>query len=366
MRGVIFAGGGTGGHIYPSIAIAERLAHHDPALPMSVICSTRSIDRRVLEAGSLAAHPVNAQPFGWSPRLLARFAMTWRSAVRACQRILRERCAARQIEPASCVLVAMGGFVSPPAVHAARSLSMRRVLVNLDAVPGRANRYLASHVERVFSTYAFGPAQRVGPIVRRAARRSLDPAACRTALGLEPDRPTLLITGASLGARSVNDFVLALCAQKPEIFSGWQILHQAGEDQREPVARAYESLRVSARVVGLVDEVGLMWGACDAAIARSGAGTVAEAWINTVPTLFMPYPYHRDAHQKHNAQPIVDAGGAQILDDHIASDANVRAHASTVEQLLRDAPMRAAWRAGMAGLSGGDGADEIAQALRNL
>lgn len=365
-KGVIFAGGGTGGHIYPSIAIAEHLQHHQPGMHISVICSTRSIDQRVLDGSGLDFDTVPAQPFGVSPKVLVRFAATWPGVVRACRRAMRACFDEWSIRADECVLVAMGGFVSPPAVWAARSLGVRRVLVNLDAVPGRANRFLAPRVDRVFSTYAFAGATRVGPIVRSAARVAASAAECRTRLGLDPAMRTLLITGASQGARSINEFVLGLCAQHPEMFEGWQILHQAGEDQHEEVEGRYRALSVSARVVGLVDEVGLMWGACDAALSRAGAGSVAEVWINRIPTIFMPYPYHRDAHQKHNVQPLVDSEGAILIEDLIDADANVRAHGAIVGRLLSDDALRQGLRQQLAQAGARDGADEIAIALQNL
>ncbi len=363
---MIFAGGGTGGHIYPSIAIAERLQHHRPETGISVICSTRSIDQRVLNGSGLEYDIVSAQPFGVSPKVLVRFAATWPDAVRACRRAMRVCLDGWSIRAEECLLVAMGGFVSPPAVWAARSLGVRRVLVNLDAVPGRANRFLAPRVDRVFSTYAFKGATRVGPIVRNAARVTASVAECRERLGLDAAMRTLLVTGASQGARSINEFVLGLCAQHPEIFEGWQILHQAGEDQHEEVEGRYRALSVSARVVGLVDDVGLMWGACDAALSRAGAGSVAEVWINRVPTIFMPYPYHRDAHQKHNAQPLVDSKGAILIEDLIDADANVRTHRAQVSRLLSDDALRQSLRQRLAQVGGGDGADEIAISLQNL
>lgn len=362
-KGVIFAGGGTGGHIYPALAIIEQLGAD---VRTHVLCSPREIDRRVLEPSGVPFRAIDAKPFGVSPRLLIPFAISWPGVVRSCREAIVSCARGWGCEAKDVVVVAMGGFVAAPAVHAARGLGLRTALVNLDAVAGKANRWLASRVGKVYSTYPFPGAERVGPIVRSAARAAGDAGACRLHFGLDPLVPTLLVTGASQGAESINEFVLGLCAQRPEVLEGWQILHQAGEKHRGSITERYAALRVRAAVVGLVDEVGFLWGAGDVAVARAGAGTVAEAWLNAVPTMFLPYPYHKDEHQRHNAEPLAEAGGGVVVRDLIESGANVRAHADALAGLLHNADRRSAMRAALRNGARFDGALQIAGAVRNL
>lgn len=362
---VIFAGGGTGGHIFPAIAILEHLHDHAPALHARFLCSKREIDRRILEPRSLTFDPIAASPFSLRPRPLLRFVRTWPAAVGACSQAIRSAMAKATCRPDETVLVATGGFVSAPAFSAARKLGIRTVLVNLDAIPGKANRLLARKADHVFSTYHALGAEAVGPIVRREARRSQSPQLSRQRFGLDPDRNTLLVTGASQGAESLNRFLPELVRQQMPAFDGWQILHQAGPDRAADVRREYESLGVRAEVVELIDDVGNLWGAADLALARAGAGTVAEAWINQVPTAFLPYPFHRDQHQRHNAQPLLTAGTALILDDQIDPGSNVLAHGATLASLLTGSREILDMRSQYAQFPMQDGGQAIALKLRN-
>ncbi|KAA0212958.1 MAG: UDP-N-acetylglucosamine--N-acetylmuramyl-(pentapeptide) pyrophosphoryl-undecaprenol N-acetylglucosamine transferase [Leptolyngbya sp. PLA3] len=366
LQAVIFAGGGTGGHIFPAIAILESLHARQPDLPPLFLCSSRDIDRRILEPRALAFRPVPARPFSLRPGPLLQFVRTWSGVVRSCTSAIASHLQKHGVAPESAALVATGGFVSAPAVAAARRLGLHTALVNLDAIPGKANRHLASRTDVIFSTYQALGAQLVGPIVRREARAPRDRAACRRRFDLEPARRTLLVTGASQGAESLNRLVPSLVRHNPQAFADWQILHQAGPERSADVQASYASLPVRAEVVELIDDVGSMWGAADLAIARAGAGTVAEAWINRVPTVFLPYPYHPDEHQRHNAMPLQSAGAALICRDLIDPERNIAAHAEMLVRLLTESRGLLAMSSGFERLAPPDGAEAIASHLRNL
>ncbi len=373
VQGVIFAGGGTGGHIFPAVAIAEQLNrvggddHPGGAsgsqIPIAYLCSTREIDLRILEPRDCDFTQIPAVPFSARPRSLIRFLCTWRGSVRACKTAILDRCKLWGVEPASVAVVATGGFVCAPAARAARSLGCSVTLVNLDAVPGKAARLLARRADHVFTTYpAFG-VEPIGPIVRSEALAPDTPEQCRVALGLDPAKPTLVVSGASQGAQSLNGFVLMLVEREPSVFEGWQILHQAGPDRVHEVEAAYAQCSVPSRVVGLLDDVGLMWGSATLAIARAGAGTVAELDANGVESIFFPYPYHHDDHQKRNAQPMADAGRATILQDFVNPEQNMQAHAAQIKAALNAARER---KTRYLQRESSDGALEIAKMLRNL
>jgi UDP-N-acetylglucosamine--N-acetylmuramyl-(pentapeptide) pyrophosphoryl-undecaprenol N-acetylglucosamine transferase len=153
--------------------------------------------------------------------------------------------------------------------------------------------------------------------IRRRAIATGSPGKCRARLGLDVDRPTLLVTGASQGATSINEFMIALIQCDPKMFADWQVCHLSGQGADESMRAAYKRAKVRAVVQPFLNEMGLAWGAADLAISRAGASSVAEAAHNAVPTVFLPYPYHEDMHQKHNAQPLVDLGGAFIATDFI-------------------------------------------------
>lgn len=360
-RTFLFAGGGTGGHIYPALAIAEQFAGA-PDVRWSVLCSLRPLDAEILSDEHAPFSPLPARPFGLSPRTFLRFLWNWGDSVRAARQSIAE---ARRLGPVH--VVAMGGFVAAPAVRAARAERVPVTLVNLDAVPGRANRMIAKSASACFtaahvdsSNWTFIP-----PIVRRAALAPGSPQHCRKALGLDPDRPTLFVTGASQGARSINDLLAALIREHRETFltHRWQVIHQTGKGEVDTTRQAYADAGVPAVVGPYFKAMGLPWGAADLAISRAGAGSVAEAWANSVPTLFFPYPYHKDQHQRENAKPLIEAGAALLLNDFIDAARNTRDHAPAILNLLQRADERTRMRSAFATLPKADGAVRVASFL---
>lgn len=371
-RVFIFAGGGTGGHIYPALAIAEKLIEIDPSVRIRVLCSTRDVDARILKDETLAGRaveftPIDARPFGASPRVLWRLMTGWGASVRASREAIRAEAAHGTVH-----VVAMGGFVAAPAAQAARAERVPLTLVNLDATPGKANRWIAKRADRVFTASKIDEAHGgvasgwtlVPPIVRKAALAPGDTGECRRRLALDPSRPTLLVTGASLGAKSINLGVTRYAAEAdtPLKREGWQIVHQTGKDGVDEVRDAYKAAGIRARVEPHFKEMGLAWGAADCAVSRAGAGSVAEAWANRVPTLFMPYPYHKDQHQRVNARPLVDAGGAMMIDDAIEPDANARALGVALPHLMERETI-AAMRGALEKLGMCDGAERVGRGL---
>jgi UDP-N-acetylglucosamine:LPS N-acetylglucosamine transferase len=379
---VIFAGGGTGGHIFPALAIAEELLRVRPGMRVSFIVSDRPLDADILNKqilGNDAARftPVAARPFGVRPRALFRFVSSWGLSVRECRAVIRD---GRRLGPS--VVVAMGGFVAAPAAQAARVEKAPVLLVNLDAVPGRANRWIAHRAAQVVTSADVADVggagvggvppgrgwQLVPPIVRAGAVSAQPAPACRAALGLDPALPTLLVTGGSQGATSINDLLGAFVASPGgAALAGWQVIHQTGPGRGEDALRAaYANARVPALVAPFFDRMGGCWGAADLAVCRSGAGTVGEVWGSRTPAIFLPYPYHKDQHQKFNAMALVKAGGAVLCEDRIAPDANMGGAESAGEvlaALLRDADARRTMRAALAGLGPADGAAKAAGVL---
>jgi len=361
---VVLAGGGTGGHIYPGLAIAERLTELNEPPTIQFICSTRAIDERILGARGIAHEAISARPLIVRPKGLARFVGSWGGAVRSARRILREaRGRADHVD-----LVALGGFVAAPAVQAARAERIGVTLVNLDAVPGKANRWIARHARRVLSACPTGRAswETVGPIVRAAAIGS-DPRSAREGLGLEPDAPTLLITGGSQGAASINGAMAILVERHPGLFGGgarrWQVIHQTGGGGVERARSSWESAGITAEVEAFIEEMGRAWCAADAAVSRAGAGSVFEAWANRTPTVFLPFPYHRDQHQRANAEPLVRAGGAVLVEDRIEASATADRLATALEAVLGSERVRAQMREALGRLGPVDGARRVAEVL---
>lgn len=368
---ILFAGGGTGGHLFPSIAIAQRLievAHG--AVEPHLLCSDRVIDRQILQKTELAFTACPMRPLPSRPWDAVRFLVNLRRSRLLVRRMIAERRVG--------LVVAMGGFVSVPAALEAGRAKLPVMLVNLDAVPGKANRWLAKRCGDVRSVYASDdlPAgTRAVPLpLRRSCTSGGDARLDRLTLGLDPDRPVLLVTGASQGAQSINRAMVKL-VQNPAIrrslavggLGGWQVLHLCGEGLADSVSEGYAAAGIAAKVLPFCDQMGAAWGAADVAISRAGANSVAEVAVNAVPTIFLPYPYHKDQHQKRNAEPLVAAGGAVMLEDAIEPGASAARLAEPLRELLDQPAKRATMRQALRATVGGDGAVMLAdQCLQKI
>jgi len=310
-----FAGGGTGGHIYPALAVAERLIELEPAATIRFFCSSRPIDSQILEKSSL---PYTALPIAGLSLRPGRILDSCRSFIQSYRTARADLAESR-----NAIVVGAGGFASGPVCLAAHRLKSPVVLLNVDLLPGRANKIIARWADHLF--LQFEDTTRLLPRTRakvtvagcplRQGFHSLDAAAAIKDLGLDERKKLLLVTGASSGAASINEAVCSLLG-KLEAFSGdWQIVHLAGSAHVEQVRASYAAVRIAHRVLPYWDDMASLLAATDLLVGRSGAVSVAEYAAACVPSICMPYPHHRDRHQYLNAGKLVEAGAAVIVDD---------------------------------------------------
>jgi len=372
-RAFVFVGGGTGGHLYPALAIIEQLRAIEPDVGVHILCSNRAIDSQILGKEAVPFSPIPAMPVSKKPRGLVRFIASWGPSVRATRQQIQRFKQSHD----SVTVVAMGGFVAAPGARAGHAEKVPVILVNLDAVPGKANVLIAKKATKIFTAANLSDAagfdswQRTRPIVRSATTDSLSPQNtqqdARAAFGLDPDTSTLLITGGSQGAASITNFVRTMVDQSPQSFANWQVIHQVGnkmsDTELDGLRSSYRDAKINAWVERYINEMGTGLEAADLSIGRCGAGTVAECWAARVPVLFIPYPYHQDNHQKHNAQVLVDAGAAMVFDDLVDPDRNFQAHHQSVARVLESDSVRAQMSAGFDTLPEPDGARAIARGL---
>ena len=368
-KAFVFAGGGTGGHIYPSLAIIEELKAIDPLCSVHILCSGRAIDRQILEQEQIEFTPIPAMPVSTRPMGLIKFITSWGPSIRAT----REQIRAYKNENKDVVLVAMGGFVAAPAARGGHCERVPVCLVNLDAVPGKANVLIGKKAQVKISATPIAGCEsweRVPPIVRRLmndGEQVMSAGDARVSFGLDAQTKTLLITGGSQGAASITGFVRTMVEQRPEAFAGWQVIQQVGrlmsDTDLDALRAIYQSAKINAWVERYIDGMGPALAAADLAMGRCGAGTVAECWGARVPVVFFPYPYHKDEHQKHNAQVLVDAGSASVLTDHIEPGENYAHHGEIFAQLLQSDDARQRMHSGFDELGDPDGARRIAHRL---
>lgn len=375
----IFGGGGTGGHLYPGLAIWREIQAMDASASAVFVCSSKPLDAEILAREGVEFVAVPAKAFGVRPLALWRFLSNWGASVRVSRGVVRgtlggeHRLAGDGKSVAHArgrtILVSMGGYVSAPVVQAARAEGVPCVLVNLDAVPGKANSWIARHADVRMTAADSGrvPAawERVPPIVRRGAKCAMTAGEARVALGLKADRPVLLVTGGSQGAGSLNAFVTSFAAKHAEVLrrGGWQVLHQTGKGEDEKARAAYAAAGIDADVRVFLTDMACAWGAATFSVARCGANTVAELWANQVPSLLLPYPYHKDEHQKFNAEPLERCGGAVVRRDLVDVEKNISENAAALLRVVSEPSEIERMRAGMAGLGAADGAARVARRL---
>ncbi len=362
-RTILFAGGGSGGHIYPNLAVLERLREADAQAVCHFLVSGRAVDQRIMQKENLQYTALPALPLIMRPKALWAFYQAYKQS----EQIVLELIARTDAK----AMVSTGGFVSGPAVSAAQKAGVPCAMLNLDAVPGRANKFTANKATEVFTSYPTDQlrrAQLIGMPLRRSVIGTMKVEKARWDLGLRPDLDTILVFAGSQGSTSINQMMMELCtrAQHRKALEGWQIIHLTGPDDQEKVQAAYDKAGVRGLAYAYCNKMGAVWAAATIAIGRAGAGSVAEAWANAVPTIFLPYPYHKDEHQKLNAQPLVSAGAAILQKDYIDPIENVNQLAGPLKALLGNKNQLEKMRQIMRDTKPDDGAQVVADWLSTM
>lgn len=356
---VLIAGGGTAGHIFPALALAERL-RAEPDVEVRFVGTAAGQEARLVPKAGYPFATVDARPFPRSPSLAAPVAAAAAArAVLACRPLVRD----------ADVVVGMGGYVSLPVGLAALWLGRPLVLHEQNAVPGLANRVLARWARAVclsFEEAAAGLPRRARRVVTGdpvraevltvAGERRRSAAEARAALGLQPGLRTVLIVGGSQGARRLNE---AAVAAAPELLrtEDVQVLLLCGPAHERTVLAAVGN-RPRLRVVGFLERMELAYASADLAVARAGASTCAELAVCGIPAVLVPYPYATARHQDANARALERAGGAVVVPD---ADLSGERLARVVGELLARPDRLRAMAAGMRAWARPDAAEALAR-----
>jgi UDP-N-acetylglucosamine--N-acetylmuramyl-(pentapeptide) pyrophosphoryl-undecaprenol N-acetylglucosamine transferase len=308
---IFFAGGGTGGHLYPAMAVAEQIQNLAPKSSKTFFCSSRAVDARVLVATGYEFLPLPAEGFGFSLKKAAHFYMGFIQSYYFVKHILAA-------ERDNAAVVGTGGFVCAPVVFAARSLKIPVYLINVDIVPGKANRLLGRLSQKVFVQFEdtlryFKPHKAVAvgcPL--RSGFSHPDRNAAIVSLNLDPNKRTLLITGASSGSRDINNAILSILPQLGRFAGGWQIVHLTGQANFQSVVSQVKGSLVKYVPVEYYDDMPNLYAVADLIVGRSGAVSVAEYAAAGRASICIPYPYHKDNHQFLNAEQLIRNGAAVI------------------------------------------------------
>ena len=351
MRALL-AGGGSAGHTSPLLATADALRRLDPSVEVTALGTPRGLEGRVVPEAGYPLEMIPPVPLPRKPGAdLVKVPARLRGAVKAAGEVID------RLRPD--VVVGFGGYVSVPAYLAARRRHVPIVVHEGNALPGLANKLGArftTHVATSFpdtplrhATYTGLPIRRMISTLDRTALRE----EARAAFGLDADRPTLLVTGGSQGARRLNQSVSG--AERALAEAGVQVLHVVGAQGEAVVTRGEGEPPYV--VLPYVDRMDLAYAAADLVVCRSGANTVTEVAAVGLPAVFVPLPIG-NGEQELNARPVVDAGGGLLVADAALTAEWV---AATVPALAADGGRLATMSAAAADLIPRDADEQLAR-----
>jgi UDP-N-acetylglucosamine--N-acetylmuramyl-(pentapeptide) pyrophosphoryl-undecaprenol N-acetylglucosamine transferase len=333
---VVIAGGGTGGHLYPGIAIARELLKVSGS-QVIFVGTTRGIEARVLPKEGLTVRYIAVGKLkGMNLLSIIRTVMLMPISVIQSLRILRDT--------GPDVVIGVGGYASGPMGLAALGLRIPLIIVEPNSYAGLANRKLGKWANKVVLCFPGTGAQKffppektvnLGPLVRTGIEQG-DRSKALAGFGLEPDRYTVFVMGGSGGAHAINMAMKGAAGNLKNVL-GLQVLHQTGDKDLDEVAAGYRDAGVKAVVQPYIHDMTGAYAAADLVIGRSGATTVAELAVCGKPAVLIPFPFAADNHQEYNAITLAERGMADVI---IQRDLTPETLASVITK-YRDAGARA-------------------------
>ncbi|MCK5787107.1 MAG: UDP-N-acetylglucosamine--N-acetylmuramyl-(pentapeptide) pyrophosphoryl-undecaprenol N-acetylglucosamine transferase [Candidatus Sabulitectum sp.] len=298
MQHLLIAGGGTGGHIAPAIAVGERASGE---FRVSYACTPRPVDKLMYAdiAAACQVHVMDPPRLDKGMKLVLPF-----TAARA---LLKARKLLRSTDVT--VVLGTGGYSSFFAILAARTLGIPAAIFDSNAIPGRSNRISSRFCRVAFTGLPGGKCGLECPVILTGTPvgnrlKKISSSSAKQSAGIPQDRPVLLFLGGSQGAKAINDLALSI---RGEV----SILLQCGNSDYQRVIKQAEG-RSNFVVEPFVDDLSLWYSAADLAVARSGGQTIAELSFFELPAVFVPYPYAAEDHQTANAEAVERVGGALV------------------------------------------------------
>ena len=350
---LIVAGGGTGGHLFPGLAVAREFRRRNGDIRILFVGSHWGIESRVIPETEF---PIELLPIrglkgrGLKGMLEALYGIPvslWRS-----------RAIIRGFDP-QCI-IGLGGYASGPLLLAGVSRRIRCAILEQNLRPGFTNRVLGRLVDRIFTSFresvAFFPAAKVvltGTPVRWRTLPVVD----------REERFHLLVFGGSAGAHRINEAVLGALAHLGEAAAGIRVTHQTGRTDEESVRKGYEPLPCKAEVLPFIDRMDAAYAAADLVVCRAGASTLSELTVFGKPSVLVPYPYAAHDHQRLNALALERAGAAEVI---VERELTAPGLGETIGALRGDAARREAMGRAAARLGRGDAAERIVDECRAL
>lgn len=359
---VMISGGGTGGHIFPAIAIANAVREREAAAQFLFVGAEGKMEMEKVPA---AGYTIEGLPIRGFQRgsIVKNIGLPWR----LLRSMLKARKLVREFKPH--VAVGVGGYASGPLVAAAQRMNVPTLIQEQNSFPGKTNVYLAKRVDRICVAYEgmqrFFPASKIlltgNPVRQEVVRLAGKHPRGLEHFGLQEGKPILFVTGGSLGARGVNRGIEA--ALKDFQAAGIQVIWQTGTPYLQQAQDAVAKLNYTdCKVHEFVGKMDYAYAVADLVVARAGAISVSELCLVQKPAILVPLPTAAEDHQTHNARALTDRGAAVLVKD---ADA-VQDLGSVVLRLINDKEALERSRNIMAGMGTQNAAELIASEVIRL
>ncbi|HOD31182.1 MAG TPA: undecaprenyldiphospho-muramoylpentapeptide beta-N-acetylglucosaminyltransferase [Smithellaceae bacterium] len=324
---VIIAGGGTGGHLFPGIAIAEEFLERDGKAQVIFIGTKRGIESKLLGAQGFELKTIDVEGLkGRGIRALAK------GIYQVPKSMWQSRCIIKSFKPD--IVIGVGGYASGPAVVTAHLMRIPTAIAEQNAVPGVTNKILGKFVDKIFVTYKqaaeYFASDKVivsgNPV--RAAFASLVPTDRQ-----KKDYWQLLVFGGSQGAEAINKAVTDMLPRLQTMRKKIHIIHQTGTRQADVIKRTYEKYSMKATVLPFIVDMVKAYKSADLIICRAGATSLAEITAAGKAAILIPYPWAANDHQTKNAQAMADAQAAIVIHEHELAGGKLN---EVIDDLLKD------------------------------
>ncbi len=357
----IFAGGGTGGHLFPGIAVAMELARRESGSRLLFVGSERELERAVLSRHGFEHRTLPVESLRELTRCPWRFvARNW-AAWKSARRLLK-------IESPAAV-IGLGGYASAPVVWAASRVGCPVVLLEQNVIPGRTTRWLSRRATLVCSSFdeaiAHLPHGIAVEVTGNPVREEIAHFAERPADSTQRT-PELLILGGSQGADSLNEAVLLAMSRLRDDLSGWRVVHQAGPRQVELLRREYAALLIEAIVEPFFDDMLARYSAATLVVSRAGATTLAELACCGLPMILLPFKHSADDHQRANALAYQNRGAALCIEHRDTAEQTASELIAPLCRLLRDERQREAMGSAARSASRPDATQRVAEQILKI
>ncbi|MGA2258154.1 MAG: UDP-N-acetylglucosamine--N-acetylmuramyl-(pentapeptide) pyrophosphoryl-undecaprenol N-acetylglucosamine transferase [Thermoguttaceae bacterium] len=317
---IVFAGGGTGGHLFPGLAVAKKLSANRPGVRITFVGTGKPLERQHVADAGFDHVALPSRPLPCRASEAISFVVENVAGYFAASRLLDEEDVAG--------VVGLGGYASVPMGRAAARRRLPLVLLEQNCVPGRANRWLSRFASLVCTSF-----QPTMPQIRsrcpvRWTGNPIRSFEADDSSSMNSDRAArLVVLGGSGGARSLNENIPRALYKIRHLLTGWEIMHQSGEADVKSTRDLYRKFGMEAKVEAFWADLPLLLAGSSLAICRAGGTTLAELSAAGTPAVLLPYPHAADDHQRKNADVFVAAGAAHLvdereitgrLDDHLA------------------------------------------------